>query len=74
VKREHDSECAVTLDIAATADENLLKYKPPQCTCRERQRVRREAMRAKIAGGQAAESYGVSIGEGCYMTPPRRAW
>jgi len=72
---KHDPDCAITLDVALTADEDDPKYKPKACTCKARQRERKNAAERRarrLRGGRSGALEGMErIGEGCYITPIR---
>lgn len=70
---QHHPSCALSRDIAESADEELLGYRAPKCTCRA---WRREQMKQKAATQRAQQRAvglsdgAISIGNGNYWREP----
>lgn len=64
----HDEECALSKDVAPTADWDDPEYRPPKCTCRTRQKARVN----RGYGGRSSSTIGhpdgaLAMGHGCYI-------
>lgn len=73
MRPSHHPDCALSQDIALTADEDLERYRAPKCTCREI-RVRNEKSPATSMAASTGLSDGkVSLGNGNYWRAPLHA-
>lgn len=68
----HHPDCALSRDIALSADEELLGYRAPKCTCREWRREQAKLKAARTGGGSGARlgDGTISIGSGNYWRAP----
>jgi hypothetical protein len=70
----HDPDCTITRDIAQTADWDDPKYRPPKCSCLERQKARRRITSHTGGSSQRGVMEGASIGEGCFIKLPAEGY